>query len=158
MDAWNYFIGDFPLAIVGPGGTLLPSFKKNLVPGVYLWKNCSFLCSFSGSQKCLVGIILGCLQNLSSVQFSHSVLSDSLRSHGLQHARPPCPSSRPRAYSNSCSSTQWCHPTISSSVIPFSSCLQSFLASRSFPKSQFFTSGGQSNGVSASASVLPINI
>jgi len=94
----------------------------------------------------------------SSVQFSHSVMSDSLQPHGLQHTRPPCPSPTPKAYSNSCPSCQWCHPTISSSVIPFSSCLQFFPASGSFPMSQFFASGGQSIGVSASASVLPMNI
>jgi len=85
-------------------------------------------------------------------------MSDSLQPHGLQHARFPCPSPSPRAYSNSCPSSQWCHPTISSSVIPFSSCLQSFSASRSFPMSQFFPSGGQSIGVSASTSVLSMNI
>ena len=92
-----------------------------------------------------------------SVQFSLSVISDSLRPHGLQHTRPPCPSPTPRVYSNSCALSQWCHPTISSSVIPFSSCLQSFSASGSFQMSQFFASGGQSIGVSASASVLPVN-
>ena len=90
----------------------------------------------------------------SSVQFSHSVVSDSLRPQGLQHARLPCPSPTPRAYSKSCPLRWLCHPTISSSVVPFSSCLQSFPASGSFPMSQFFTSGGQSIGVSASASVL----
>ena len=95
---------------------------------------------------------------ISSVQFSHSVMSDSLQPHGLQHARFPCPSPSPRAYSNSCPSSQWCHPTISSSVIPFSSCLQSFSASGSFPMNQFFPSGCQSIGVSASTSVLPMNI
>ena len=93
-----------------------------------------------------------------SVQFSHSVVSDSLRPHGLQYARLPCPSPTPRACSNSCPSSQWCHPTISSSVVPFSSCLQSFPASGSFPMSNFFASGGHSTGVSASASVLPVNI
>ena len=91
-------------------------------------------------------------------QFSHSFMSNSLQSHGLQHARLPCPSPTPGAYSNSCPSSQWCHPTISSSVVPFSSLLQSFPASGSFPMSQFFTSGGQSFGVSVSASVLPMNI
>ena len=89
--------------------------------------------------------------------FSYSAVSDSLRSHGLQHARPPCPSPTPRAYSNSCPLSQWCNPTISSSVDPFSSHLQSLPASGSFPVSQFFTSGGLSIGVSASASVLPMN-
>ena len=93
-----------------------------------------------------------------SVQFSCSVVSDSLQSHGLQHARPPCPWPTARVYSNSCPLSQWCHPTISSSVIPFSSHLQSFPASGSFPMSQLFTLGGQSIGVSASASFLPMNI
>ena len=81
---------------------------------------------------------------------------DSLRPHGLQHARPPCPSPTPGVYPNSCPSSRWCHPTISSSVFPFS-CLQSFPASGSFPMSQLFASGGQSIGASASASVLPMN-
>ena len=93
-----------------------------------------------------------------SVQFSHWVVSDSLWPHRLQQARLPCPSPIPRAYSDSCPSSRWCHPTISSSVIPFSSCPQSFPASGCFPMSQFFASGGQSVGVSASASVLPMNI
>ena len=87
-----------------------------------------------------------------------SVVSDSLRPHGLQHVRPPCPSATPRVYSNSCPSSWWCHPTISSSVVPFSSCLRSFPASGSFLMSQFLASGGQSIGPSASASVLPMNI
>ena len=95
---------------------------------------------------------------ISSVQFSHPVVSYSLWPYGLQHARPPCPSQTPRVYSNSCPLSQWCHPAISSSVIPFSSCLQSFPASGSFLMCQFFTSGGQSIGVSASASVLSMNI
>ena len=94
----------------------------------------------------------------SSVQFSRSVVSDSLRAHGLQHARLPCPSQTPRACSNSCPSSQWCHPTISFSVVPFSSHPQSFPASGSFQMSQFFASSGQSIGVSASTSVLPMNI
>ena len=85
-------------------------------------------------------------------------MSNSLRPHESQHARLPCPSPTPRAYSNSCPSSQWCHPTISFSVVPFSLCLQSFPASGFFPMSQFFTSGGQSTGVSASTSVLPMNI
>ena len=93
----------------------------------------------------------------SSVQFSRSVVSDSLQPHGLQHARPPCPSPTPGVYPNSCPLSWWCHPTISSYIIPFFSCLQSFPASGSFPMSQFFTSGGQSIGVSASISVLPMN-
>ena len=85
-------------------------------------------------------------------------MSDSLQPHALQHARLPCPSPTPRAYSNSCPLSQWCHPIISSFIIPFSSCLHSFPAPGSFPMSQFFTSGGQSIGVSASVSVLPVNI
>ena len=93
-----------------------------------------------------------------SVQFSHSVISNCLRPHGLQHAKPLCPSPTPRACSNSCPWSQWCHPTISSFVIPFSSHFQSFPASGSFPVSQFFALGGQSIGVSVSTSVLPMNI
>ena len=90
-----------------------------------------------------------------SVQFTHSVMSDSLWPHGLQHARPPCPSPIPGVYPNSYPLSWWCYPTISFSVNPFSSCLQSFPAS--FPMIQFFTSGGQSIGVSASTSDLPMN-
>ena len=92
-----------------------------------------------------------------TVRFSCSVVSDSLRSHGLQHARLPCLSPTPRVYSNSCPSSRWWHPAISSSVVHFSSCLQSSPTSQSFPMSQIFASGGQSIGVSASASVLPMN-
>ena len=102
-------------------------------------------------------IICKC-NTFSSVQFSCSVVSCSLRPHGLQHTRPFCPSPTPGVYSNSGPLSQWCHPTISSSVITFSSCLQSFPASGSFQKSHFFLSGGQSIGVSASVSVLPMNI
>ena len=92
-----------------------------------------------------------------SVQFSCSVVSDSLWPHELQHARPPCPSPTPGVYPNSCPLSQWCHPTISSSVVPFSSCPQSFPASGSFQMSQLFASGGQSIGVLASTSVLPMS-
>ena len=91
-------------------------------------------------------------------QFSHSVMSDSLQPHGLQHTRFPCPSPTPGAYSNSCPLSQWCHPTILSSVVHFSSCLQSFPTSGSLLISQFFASCGQSIGASALASVLPMNI
>ena len=90
-------------------------------------------------------------------QFSHSVMSDSLRPHESQHARPPCPPPTPGVHPNSCPSSQWCHPAISSSVVPFSSCPQSLPASESFPMSQLFAWGGQSIGVSALASVLPKN-
>ena len=91
----------------------------------------------------------------SSVQFSHSVMSDSLRPHESQHARPPCPAPSPGVHSDSHPSSQWCHPAISSSVVPFSTCPQSLPRSESFPMSQLFASGGQSIGVSALASVLP---
>ena len=99
---------------------------------------------------CKLGIII-------SVQFNLSVMSYSLWPHELQHSRPPCPSPTPGIYSNSCPLSRWCYPTISSSVVPFSSRLWSFPASESFQMSQFFISGGQSIGVSASASVLPMN-
>ena len=92
------------------------------------------------------------------LKFSHSVMSDSLRPHGLQHTRAPCLSSTPGGYPNSCPLSQWCHLTISSSVIPIFTCLQSFPASGSFQMSQLFVSGGQSIGVSASTSVLPVNV
>ena len=116
--------------------------------------SCPFL---KDHQWTLADII--CLQSpFSSGQFSHSVVYNSLQPRGLKHARPPCPSPTPGACPNSCPSSRWCHPTILFSVIPFSSCFQSFPASGSFPMSQFFTSGGQSIGASASASVLPMNV
>ena len=105
-----------------------------------------------------IGSKISWVLQFSSVQFSRSVMSDPSWPHGLQCARLPCPSPTLGACSNSCPSSRWCHPTISSSVIPFSSCFQSFPASGSSPMSQFFTSGGQNIGVSASASVLPMNI
>ena len=112
--------------------------------------------TFLPRSKCL---LISWLQSpstiFSSVQFSHSVMSDSLQPHESQHARPPCPSPTPRVHPNSCPSSWWCHPTISSSVVPFYSCLQSFLESGSFWMSQFFASGGQSTGVSALASFPP---
>ena len=95
---------------------------------------------------------------LTSVQFSRLVMSDSLQPHERQHTRPPCPSPTPGVYPNSCPLSQWCYPTILSSVVPFSSYLQVFPASGSFPMSQFFTSGGQNIGVSASTSVLLMNV
>ena len=101
-------------------------------------------------------LFLSCRDN-SSVQFSHSVSSNSLRLHELQHARPPCPSPTPGVYSNPCPSSRGCHPAISSSVIPFSSCPQSLPVSGSFPMSQLFAWGSQSIGVSVSTSVLPMN-
>ena len=105
----------------------------------------------------IICIIIISLQLIRSVQFSCSVVSNSLWSHELQHGRPPCPSLTPRVHPDSCALSQWCHPAISSSVIPFSSCTQSLPASGSFPISQLFTWGGQSIGVSASASILPMN-
>ena len=98
---------------------------------------------------CRINILLG--------HFSHSVVSDSLQAHESQHTRPPCPSATAQVYPNPCSLRRWCHPTISSSVVPFSSCPQSFPESGSFPMSQFLASGGQSIGVSASTSVLSMN-
>ena len=109
------------------------------------------------AQMALVSRYEHCILLGLSVQFIRSVVSDSLWPYELQHTRPPCPSPTPRVYSNSCPSSQWCHPTISSSVIPFSSCPQSLPASGCFPMSQVFTWSGQSTGVSASASVLPMN-
>ena len=116
-----------------------------------------FLClcahvAFSSYGTSLVGLVIKLLQ------FSCSVMSDYLRPHGPQHTRPPCPSPTPGVYSSSCPLSQWCHLTISSSVVPFSSHLQFFPASGSFQMSQFFASGGQSIRVSALASVLPMNI
>ena len=104
----------------------------------------------------IVKIIIFHNLTISSVQFSHSVVSDSLKRHELQHARPPCPSPTPGVYSNSSPLSRWCHPTISSSVV-FSSCPQSFPASGSFQMNQLFASSGQSTGVSASTSVIPMN-
>ena len=102
-------------------------------------------------------LMASCKKLLSLIQFSCSVVSNSLRSHELQHTRPPCPSQTPGVHSNSCPSSWCCHPTISSSVIPFSSCPQSLPASESFPMSQLFAWGGQSIGISASTSPLPMN-
>ena len=128
-------------------------------PSISLWV-CSDSCPLS--QWCHLTILSSvtlfssCPPSFSAlVQFSRSVISDSLRPHELQHARLLCPSLSPRICSDSCPLSQWCHPTVLCSVIPFS-CLQSFPASGSFPVSQFFESGGQRIGVSASASVLPI--
>ena len=105
-------------------------------------------------------LLYGCteVKEHNLVFFSHSVMSDSLQPHGLQHARPPCPSPTPRACSNSCPSSPYCHPTISSSVVHFSSCPQSFPALGAFPMIQPFASSGQSIGASASASIFPVNI
>ena len=117
-------------------------------------------CIMRVSKICYVEspVFFGLFPFLTIGQFTHSVVSNSLRPHPLQHTRLPCPPPTPGAYSNSCPSSRWCHPTISFSVIPFSSHLQSFPVSGSLPMSQLFTSGGQSIGASALASVLPMNI
>ena len=115
----------------------------------------NYFFSFSSTSAIVYNIYIHF--NMLLIQFCCSVVSDSLQTHESQHDRPPCPSPTPGVHPNSCPSSRWCHPAISSSVIPFSSCLQSFPASGSFPMSQLFTWGGQSIGVSASASVLPMN-
>ena len=133
-------------------------------PCIKVWSLNSCLPGKSPNQKVLIIKSLGTYKRyfisyiFSSIQFSHSVMSDSLWSHGLQHARPPCPSPTPGVHSDSCPLSWWCHPTISSSVVPFSSCLQPFPASGSFTMSQLFSSGDQSIGDSASTLVLPMNI
>ena len=122
-----------------------------------LWPiSCRESC-FSYWAKCLHSSFLSFYWSISSVQFSHSVVSDSLWPHELQHTRPPCPSPTPGVCPDSHPLSQWCHPAISSSVVPFSSCPQSLPASESFPMSQLFAWGGQSTGVSALASFLPKN-
>ena len=139
---------------------------KNWFPFYFLLeRNQLFLCYRIGKLldhllKKKIVFVPNYIQHFSSVQSLelNCVVSDSLRLHGLWHARPPCPSPIPGAYSNSCPLSQWCHPTVSSSVIPFFSHLQSFPASGSFQMSQFFASGGRNIVVSASASVLPMNI
>ena len=137
------------------------TFRRGKALQSYWWEmNCSKTVFRVSSGKLWVNYYKKVLETLfffSSVQFSHSVLSDSLRPHELQHARPPCSSPTAEVYPNSCPSNRWCHPAVSSSVVPFSCCPQSFPASGSFPMSQLFAWGGQSIGVSASASVLPMN-
>ena len=125
----------------------------SLLSGLYNLKSFKWLKS---NEK--LGVIKGKLYRILLLLFSWSVISNSCQPHGLQHTRLSCPSPFPRACSNSCPLSRWSHPTISSSLVPFSSCLQCFPSSGCFPMSQFFTSGGQSIGVSASASVLPMNI
>ena len=122
-----------------------------------LYINCTSINMVKPNQRPRIALTVYSVQ-FSSVQFSHSVMSDSLWPHGLQHSRLPYPLPTPEAYSNLCPPSRWCHPTILSSDVPFSSCLQSFTSSGSFPMSQRFASGGQSIGVSVSASVLPMNM
>ena len=135
--------------------------RKTLWAHITTWRNLRNITSVKKKANTkghvVCDSIIWNLQNWQiSVQFSCSVMSNSLKPRGLQHARLPCPSPTSRACSNSCPSSQWCHLTISSSLVPFPSCLQSFPASRSFPMSQF-SSSGQSIGASASASALPMN-
>ena len=125
-------------------------------PGRKLFLAQKTLYSFLAALRPFLGLNTNYFQHLLS--FSHSVVSDSLQLHGMHPAKLPCPSPSPRACSYSCPLSQQCHPTISSSVVPFSSCLQSFLAPGSFPMSWLFASGGQSIGASASMSVLPMDI
>ena len=139
------------------GSSLIPEFSSLLAPG-----RKSNVAQIKGHRlKNLTGLDFGSaiyqLCDLKNIQFIRSVVSDSLRPHEPQHARHPCLSPTLGVYPDSCSLNRWCHPTISSSVVPFSSCLQSFPASGSFQMSQLFRSGGQSIRVSASTSVLPIN-
>ena len=144
---------------------IYPTISQSIYLLIYLNITCktfvSLVCASLSSLPICYSIspqtLLDWIIDYSSVQFSDSVVSDSLRPHGLQQARPPCPSPTLRFYPNSCPLSQWCHPIISSSVVPFSSCLQSFPVSGSFQMSQLFLSGGQSIGVSASASILPMN-
>ena len=122
---------------------------------------CMYICMYVFPHQilncCDSWVAIAVITFFSSVQFGRSVVSDSLRPHESQHTRPPCPSPTPGVYSTSCPLSRWCHPAISSSVVPFSSCPQCFPASGSFPMSQLLAWGGQSIGVSASASVLPMN-
>ena len=128
--------------------------KKEILPFVTTWINLEDIMLTAISQTRKTNTVWS---QFSSVQSSRSVVPDSLQLHEPQHARPPCPLPTPRVHPNPCPLSQWCHPTISSSVIPFSSCPQSFPASRPFQMSQLFASGGQNIGVSASTSALPMN-
>ena len=129
--------------------------RRESLPIPVFWAGEFHDCIVHGVAKCQTRLSDLNYQLPSSVQFSHSVVSDSFWPHESQHARPPCPSPTPGSHSDTCPSSQWCHPAISSSVIPFSSCPQSLPASEAFPMSQLFTWGGQSTGVSAIASFLP---
>ena len=149
-----------------PGFLTILNFSFKLFFSQVLSPSVTYCFTSSQSLPKVISLVLNChplailihsIHLINSVQFSHSVMSDSLWPHEPQHAKPPCPSQTPRDYSNSCPSSQWCHPAISSSVVPFSSCTQSLQASGSFPMCQLFMWGGQSIGVSASSSVLPMN-
>ena len=136
----------------------VPVLFWHLLPGAALSITLTGMCIGLWVSNILIYCLRVMLLRFSSIHFSCLFMSDFLQPHGLQHARLPYPSPNPGVYPNSCPSSWWCHATISSSVVPFSSCLQSFPASGFFPVSQFFASGGQSIGASASASVLPMNI
>ena len=140
----------------------LNSAKKTPISQIYIfrwekWSLKSFVSVYNIAIYFLTLKVKYAYVLITSVQFSRLVTSDSLRPHEPQNTRPPCPSLTPGVYLNPCPSGRWCHPTISSSVIPFSSCPQSFPTSGSFPMSQLFASGGQNIGVSASSSVLSVN-
>ena len=130
--------------------------RRVLFPECFHTEECMHLCTWMSTWQGTI-FLSHIFSPFSSVHFSHSVVSDSLWPHEPQHPRPPCLSPAPGIHPNPCPLSQWCHPTISSSVVPFSYCPQSFPASGSFPMSQLFTSGGQSIGVSASTSDLPMN-
>ena len=146
----------------GDRDKIFASIKSHKNIKIIYFKKCSKCKEVENVKKIWIDIslkvrtVLKMLSIISSVQFSCSVVSDSLQPHEPQHARPPCPSPTPRVHPNPYPSSQWCHPTISSSVIPFSSCPQSFPALGSFQMSQLFASGGQSIGASASTSALPM--
>ena len=138
--------------MIVPIASLMTSFLSS-----FPWSHASFWFILSFVYICLIFQFNYKFLQFSSVQFSCSVMSDSLQPHGPQHARPPCPSPSPGVHSDSCPSSQWCHPAISSLVVPFFSCPQSLPASESFPMSQLFAWGSQSTGVSVLASFLPTN-
>ena len=155
---WYNFVSSFPVYIIfiycsrDTVPTVPP--KQCLIRALML----SILnLNFKGNSSCCLPLEILFKERFGSVQFSRSVVSNSLQPHESQHTRPPCPSPTPGAHSNSCPLSRWCHPAISSSVVPFSSCPQSLPASESFPMSQLFAWGDQSIGVSASGSVLPMN-
>ena len=157
---WYSHVSAFRRSLMKEGSTYTS--QKNVIQNINKMKDENHMITSIDAEKAFDKIwhhfMTKTLKKLSiaSVQFSRSVVSNSLQPHESQHSRPPCPSPTPGVYSNSCPSSRWCHPAISSSVVPFS-CPQSLAASEYFPMSQFFTCGGQSIAVSALASVLPVN-
>ena len=156
---WVYWLGQATLLICASAVSYIN--RDSSHPPKRMTEDCNELLSLSPSRHLSLSLTHihthTPVPYTQSVQFSRSVVSDSLRLHGLQHARRPCQSPTPGVHPNPCPSSRWYHPTISSSVVPFFSCPQSFPTSGSFQMSQLFTSGGQSTGVSASTSVLPMN-